>query len=90
MPRGRNPPTKPPKPVAVVDGTQGAESLDEEVRQALLSVLRDHAASAAAKASAGRTLMEFFGGKAGKTAASLEQMSEGDIDAEISRLKAEA
>jgi hypothetical protein len=31
-----------------------------EVRESLLNVLRDKAASAAAKASAGRTLLEYF------------------------------
>jgi hypothetical protein len=35
-------------------------SLRMEVRESLLNVLRDKAASAAAKASAGRTLLEYF------------------------------
>ena len=40
---------------AVVSAT-----LRDEVKQALLNVLRDSDASAAAKASAGRTLLEYF------------------------------
>jgi len=35
-------------------------SLRDEVKQALLNVLRDNDASAASKASAGRTLLEYF------------------------------
>ena len=35
-------------------------SLRDEVKEALRSVLRDPSASAAAKASAGRTLLEYF------------------------------
>jgi len=35
-------------------------SLRHEVRESLLSILRDPGASAAAKASAGRTLLEYF------------------------------
>jgi len=35
-------------------------SLRDEVKQALLNVLRDSSASAASKASAGRTLLEYF------------------------------
>jgi len=37
-----------------------AVSLREEVKQALREVLREPSASAAAKASAGRTLLEYF------------------------------
>jgi hypothetical protein len=45
-------------------GTEPADktSLREEVREAMRAILRDPGASAAAKASAGRTLMEFFEG----------------------------
>ena len=35
-------------------------SLRSEVKESLLSILRDQDASAAAKASAGRTLLEYF------------------------------
>jgi hypothetical protein len=35
-------------------------SLHEEVREALLTILRDEGANAAAKASAARTLLEYF------------------------------
>jgi hypothetical protein len=37
-------------------------SLRDEVREAMRAILRDPGASAAAKASAGRTLVEFFEG----------------------------
>ena len=35
-------------------------TLRNEVKESLLSILRDSSASAAAKASAGRTLLEYF------------------------------
>jgi hypothetical protein len=38
----------------------GKNTLREEVKQALLNVLRSSDASAASKASAGRTLLEYF------------------------------
>ena len=38
----------------------GTASLKQEVKQALLTILRDSSASAASKASAGRTLLEYF------------------------------
>ena len=62
-------------------------SLREEVKQALRNVLADPEASAAAKASAGRTLMEFFGEDANAIAArSSREMTASEIDAEIARL----
>lgn len=63
-------------------------TLREEVREALRRVLSDPGASAAAKASAGRTLMEFFDDgetAAGKGRGGLEMTAE-ELDAEISRL----
>jgi len=41
-------------------GDRAKDSLREEVKQALLNVLRSNDASAASKASAGRTLLEYF------------------------------
>ena len=41
-------------------GDSARNSLREEVKQALLNVLRSKDASAASKASAGRTLLEYF------------------------------
>jgi len=44
-----------------VDSNEAPKAtLRNEVKQALLNVLRDPDASAAAKASAGRTLLEYF------------------------------
>ena len=41
-------------------GDRVKDSLREEVKESLLSVLRSSDASAASKASAGRTLLEYF------------------------------
>jgi hypothetical protein len=60
--------------------------LDEEVREALLGVLRSGEASAAAKASAGRTLMEYFGERARPAERTADELSEAELDAEIKRL----
>ena len=62
--------------------------LREEVREALRAVLSDKSASAAAKASAGRTLMEYFddaenGPGRGRRAT---ELSADELDAEIARL----
>lgn len=64
-------------------------SLREEVKQALRNVMNDPEASAAAKASAGRTLLEFFledpnaGTGDGRSA---REMTPTEIDEEINRL----
>jgi len=63
-------------------------TLRDEVREALRSVLHDRAASAAAKASAGRTLMEYFDDAAdaagrGRRGADL---TADELDQEIARL----
>lgn len=63
-------------------------SLREVVREALMAIITDKSASAAAKASAGRTLLEHFGdedGGAGGGRRSTE-LSAGELDAEIARL----
>lgn len=61
-------------------------SLRDEVREALRRVLSDNSASAAAKASAGRTLLEYFddGSAAGAGRRSVELSLE-ELDAEIAR-----
>jgi hypothetical protein len=50
--------------LTVVDSSEPVQntnvSLRNEVKESLLSILRDPDASAAAKASAGRTLLEYF------------------------------
>ena len=45
---------KAPRPIA------GEQALKTVVKEALLNILSDESASAAAKASAGRTLLEYF------------------------------
>jgi len=42
------------------DNSKAQATLREIVREALLNVLKDQEASAAAKASAGRTLLQYF------------------------------
>jgi hypothetical protein len=65
-------------------------TLRETVKQALLAILMDENANAAAKASAGRTLLEYFGeqdqglsGSGGKHGA---ELSISELDREIARL----
>ena len=67
-----------------------AATLKETVKQALLGILMDDNANAAAKASAGRTLLEYFGeqdqglsGASGKRGAELSVI---ELDREIARL----
>ena len=68
---------------AVVSAT-----LRDEVKQALLNVLRDSDASAAAKASAGRTLLEYFSDDESSSSSSRRgaEMTAAELDAEIARL----
>jgi hypothetical protein len=63
-------------------------TLREEVKQALRDVLRDKDASAAAKASAGRTLLEYFSDSesAHLNARRGADMSAAELDAMIARL----
>jgi hypothetical protein len=56
--------------------------------EALLTILRDEAASAAAKASAARTLLEYFSEQRPLGEQSADTLSEDELDAEIARLKA--
>jgi hypothetical protein len=61
--------------------------LKAEVREALRKVLSDPAASAAAKASAARTLMEYFAEEESAAARRAPgEMTLSEIDAEIARL----
>jgi hypothetical protein len=62
------------------------QSLRDEVREAMRAVLRDPAASAAAKASAGRTLMEFFAEEAPGRGRRSTELTVDELDAEIARL----
>jgi hypothetical protein len=63
-------------------------SLRQEVKEALRSVLHDAGASAAAKASAGRTLLEYFDDSesAHSHARRGADMSAAELDAAIARL----
>lgn len=77
MPRGR------PQRVSSV-------SLKEEVRNALLAVLRDQSAPATARASAGRTLWEMGLAEEGQQPGNSKppiEMSVEEIDAQIARIE---
>ena len=64
-----------------------SNTLRGEVKQALLSVLRNETASAAAKASAGRTLLEYFNDDESSSSKRRgADMSAADIDAAIADL----
>jgi hypothetical protein len=60
-------------------------TLRQTVKEALLAVLADPAAAAAAKASAGRTLLEYFSEDRGTVARGAE-MSGAELDAAIARM----
>lgn len=76
--------------VQVQAGSSGLETitLRNEVKQALRDVLRDPAASAAAKASAGRTLLEYFDDSESTNASARRgaDMTAAELDAAIDRL----
>jgi len=62
-------------------------TLRGEVKESLLSILRDSSASAAAKASAGRTILEYFSDS--ESASSKRrgaEMSARELDDEIAKL----
>lgn len=78
----------PKKPGSPKDDQRATTSLRDEVKEALRAVLRDVGASAAAKASAGRTLLEFYDdaeNSPGRGRRSSEMTVE-ELDAEIARL----
>jgi hypothetical protein len=66
MPRGR-------KNASVTTATS---TLRSEVREALLTIVLDAAAPAAARASAGRTLLEHFGAEREKDDRPIDELSE--------------
>ena len=76
--------------LTVVDSKQGTEpaTLRNEVKESLLSILRDQDASAAAKASAGRTLLEYFDDSETTYASARRgaDMSAAELDAAIAEL----
>ena len=63
-------------------------SLRNEVKESLLGILRDQDASAAAKASAGRTLLEYFDDSETTHASARRgaDMSAAELDAAIAEL----
>ena len=72
-----------------LSGAQSSNvSLRDEVKQALRDVLRDKAASAAAKASAGRTLLEYFDDSESTHASARRgaDMTAAELDDAINRL----
>ena len=86
-----------PKPKASATIAQSKEpigkqepitSLREEVKQALLNVLRSSDASAASKASAGRTLLEYFSDDRSATIGKRGvELSASELDAAIAELE---
>jgi hypothetical protein len=64
----------------------GQATLKDIVREALLGLLSDPDASAAAKASAGRTLMQFFNENNGLEKKRGAEMSRAELDAAIAEL----
>lgn len=67
----------------------GQTSLHDEVRQALLAIIRDEGANAAAKASAARTLLEYFADSkphANSNARGVE-LTAAELDAMIAQLR---
>jgi hypothetical protein len=64
-------------------------TLKDIVRQALLNILKDDGASAAAKASAGRTLLEYFDNEDSGTRATRRgaDMTAAELDSAIADLE---
>lgn len=71
-----------------VSNEQAKATLRDEVKESLLSILRDDGASAAAKASAGRTLLEYFDDveSSSSTARRGADMTAAELDAAIDKL----
>jgi hypothetical protein len=73
--------------------TEGAQeglpevALKDEAIAALRSVLREEGASAAARVSAARTILEMTGDVTGGAQRSAHEMSDAEISAEIAKLK---
>jgi len=61
-------------------------TLRDEVREALLNVMRDDGSPAGARASAARTLLEFYSDHNPIEERPAEELSESELEAEISRL----
>lgn len=90
MPRAKNASTgSAASQEGIVQSADSPQSLREEVREALLTVLRDHSAPAMAKASAGRTLIEMSreDDATPRDHKPAVEMTEDEIDSELSQLK---
>jgi len=61
-------------------------TLRDKVQQALLAIIDDPEASAAAKASACRTLLDFFASDKGRDDKRAAEMSIAELDEELARL----
>jgi len=76
-----------------LEGLNGAQnsqtSLHDEVKQSLLTILRDDLANAAAKASAARTLLEYFDDTKHHTNSNARgsELSAAELDAMIEQLR---
>jgi hypothetical protein len=71
-------------PAPLVESGQG--SLRTIVREALLNVLKDQDASAAAKASAGRTLLQYFTDESPQSRRRGADMTAAELDAALAQL----
>jgi hypothetical protein len=60
-------------------------TLDDVIREELLSILKDAKAPASARASAGRTLAEFYAGSRADGSKPMHAMTADEIDAEIDK-----
>lgn len=67
-------------------GSNVKASLRETVREALLNVLNDPQSSAAAKASAGRTLLEYFSEESARGKRRGADMTAAELDSAIAEL----
>jgi hypothetical protein len=63
------------------------KALRDEVREALLGILRDTKAPASARASAGRTLADYFADDDSGTHKRAQEMTAEEIDAELATIQ---
>lgn len=63
------------------------KALRDEVRDALLDILRDKSAPASARSSAARTLAEYYGDESGGNHKRAQEMTAEEIDAEIATIQ---
>jgi hypothetical protein len=78
---------KAPRAESMPDGLKTTATLKQIVKEALLSVLADSEASAAAKASAGRTLLQYFQEENESAAPRGADMTAAELDSAIRRFR---